>query len=100
MTELQAALKVSLVMAEAIRDAGPRGIPSGHLYAAVMSVASLDAYNAILRVLQNKGWVRNSGHLLTWTGPAAPPSTLQTPPAGSGIVVDKLPRRRARKVSK
>jgi hypothetical protein len=67
--ELQAALQIARILAEAIRDAGPMGLPSGHLYAAVMGKVSLGAYQSILRVLVNKGWVRDSGHLLTWTGP-------------------------------
>ncbi len=119
-SQLKAALQVSLIICDAVRDAGPMGIPSGHLYAALMSKVGLDAYNSILAVVVRKGWIRNSGHLLTWTGPtnsAGPAGTVgalvafnhATAPAATAapftpdltpapaIVVNKLPRRRSRK---
>jgi hypothetical protein len=62
-----AALLASLAIAEAIRTVG--SVPSGHLYAQVMSRISLDSYQAIIRMLKGAGLVRESCNELTWIGP-------------------------------
>jgi hypothetical protein len=54
-------------IADCIRELG--SVPSGHLYARVMSHVSLEAYNQIIRILKDAGVVTESAHLLTWTGP-------------------------------
>ena len=56
-------------LAEAIRALG--SIPSGHLYAALMTIGmTLDTYNRFLSTLIGAGLVRRDpSHLLTWIGP-------------------------------
>ena len=70
MTDKEAKIVVATAtaIAEAIREAGPRGVPSGHLYAAVMSTVSLDAYRGAVAALIKAGLVKDEGYLLTWIG--------------------------------
>lgn len=66
-TEAKAGIAVIQTFAEAIRTAGSRGIPSGHLYAMAMGNFSLDQYNHIINMLKNTGLVReDKSHLLKW----------------------------------
>ena len=52
-------------MAECIQTAG--SIPSGHLYAAMMSHGcSLQNYEYLLRILVDSGRVIKRGDMLTW----------------------------------
>jgi hypothetical protein len=51
----------------AIRDLG--SVPSGHLYAQLMGILTLDQYNAIIDALKSAKMVSESGYLLTWIGP-------------------------------
>ena len=72
-------LEVTLAIADAIKAAGPAGIPAGHLYAMVMDRMSLDSFEAILTVLTDGvGHAplvhRAASQLLTWVGPA--PATV------------------------
>jgi len=57
-----------LAIAEAIATA--KEIPSGHLYAAVMSKMTLDQYHACIAVLVRGNLVREQYHVLTWIGKA------------------------------
>ena len=68
--EIGAAIDVIRVLAEAVRAAGPRGVPSGHLYAHVMGVLSLGQYESALGVLKRAVLIAEDARLLTWTGPA------------------------------
>lgn len=45
-----------------------RSIPSGHLYAQLMSYMSLEAYQVIIDSLKLAGVVKEENHLLTWIG--------------------------------
>lgn len=70
MTTLSDGQQAALVLAvdaiyEAIKLAGEAGIPSGHLYAMVTGKMSLDIYQTIISVLEEKGKINNKGHLLT-----------------------------------
>lgn len=56
-------------VAEAIRDSGSRGIPSGHLYAVLMGVMDINLYQSIISILKRAGLVTEQSHLLTWSGP-------------------------------
>lgn len=49
---------------EAIADAGTQGLPSGHLYAALMGHMTLDTYQTMIDVLVQTGRVTLSGHVL------------------------------------
>lgn len=63
-------VKMAKVIAAAIMEAGE--IPSGHLYAALMSQMSLDEYNSLISVLVRAGLVeKQASHLLVWKGPVA-----------------------------
>ena len=67
--QIKAALNTTIAVAEAIREASP--CVSGHLYAALMTRnISHEAYEAIIRSLKNAGLVKESGYVLTWTGPS------------------------------
>ena len=70
-TEVKAAFGILQAVAEAIRQLGE--VPSGHLYANLMSKLSLAQFEQVLGVLKGAGLVRESNaHLLTWIGPALP----------------------------
>jgi hypothetical protein len=44
-------------------------VPSGHLYARLMSKMSLENYQGIIDFLRDKGFITVSrGHLITWIG--------------------------------
>lgn len=67
---LKAAFKVTVAVAEAIREA--KEMPSGTLYAFLMEkIPGLteEAYNGLLRNLTGAGLVKNERHLLRWVGP-------------------------------
>jgi hypothetical protein len=65
--QIKATLEVALAVGRVIQSIG--SIPSGELYAMVMSRLTLDQYTAIIRWLKEGGMVRESNYLLTWTGP-------------------------------
>ena len=64
----RATLMLVRIIAEAIEDAGTDGIPSGYVYAAVMSVVNLHQYRALINELKRLGEVREDGHRLFWIG--------------------------------
>jgi hypothetical protein len=64
-----AVIKMMVVVADTIRELSP--VVSGHLYARLMSYNfSLADYEAIIGTLKRAGLVKESGHQLTWVGPA------------------------------
>jgi hypothetical protein len=56
------------IIAEAIYEAGPTGIPSGHLYAAMVGRASIDTYQFAVGILKDAGAITEQFHLLRWSG--------------------------------
>jgi hypothetical protein len=71
-TDVKAALGILTAVADAIRELGE--VPSGHLYANLMSKLTLEQYEQIIGVLKSTGLVSESNaHLLTWLGPPARP---------------------------
>jgi hypothetical protein len=68
-TKSQAAAAVTAVaaVAEAIRSLG--SIPSGQLYAQVMSYLTIEAYNRIIEILKRADLVAEENHVLRWVGP-------------------------------
>jgi hypothetical protein len=72
--EMQALLQIVDAVAEAIRDltaeSPMKGVPSGHLYAMLMSMMNLQMYQTIVGLLKKAGLVKESGHFLTWVAPA------------------------------
>jgi hypothetical protein len=63
-TAVNQAVEVSRAIAETIRDIGE--IPSGTLYAIVMSHLTLSEYESIIEALVTAGLVTNHGYLLQW----------------------------------
>jgi hypothetical protein len=65
--QVKAAFTMVAAVAEAIREAGE--IPSGTLYAALISRVDLQGYESIIRTLKNADLVSESAHMLKWIGP-------------------------------
>jgi hypothetical protein len=59
--------KLIILVLSALHDAGKRGMPSGHLYAALMSETDLDEYNNVIGALEKVGFITNTHHLLCAT---------------------------------
>lgn len=52
---------------EVIKSAGSSGVPGGTIYAALMGLgASLQQYEALMRVLVNTGYAHKKGDLYYW----------------------------------
>lgn len=66
MTQQEAVKRTVLAILDSIKDL--KEVPSGHLYASVMHVLSLESYNQIIYILKASGKVRESGNLLTYVG--------------------------------
>lgn len=69
--EVEAYLVICRAVADAVREAGPMGIPSGTVYAACMGTGmSIGQYERIIRILSGPGGVIriNASHLLLWVG--------------------------------
>lgn len=57
------------VICESVEDSGPHGIPSGHIYAALMGKVSFEVYQKIEALAIQTGRIqRSASHLLTPTG--------------------------------
>jgi predicted transcriptional regulator len=63
----QILLTIIVGILEAIEVAGKQGAPSGVLYAASMSLLSLENFTTIVDSLKRKGYVTESNHLLVLT---------------------------------
>jgi len=57
-------LEFTSALMDTVRQAGHMGVPCGHLYAATMSVLSLEQYQKFEALLLKTGKVRKSGHCL------------------------------------
>lgn len=67
--QMGAYLRAVKALADAIKESGPMGIGAGVLYAAVMRVMSLDAFERTIGLLTSAGLVRRErSSLLVWTG--------------------------------
>ena len=64
---VRAAMQYVAAIAEAIRDLNE--VPSGHLYAQVMSHINLESYNRVIKILTDAKMIKVSNHLITWIGP-------------------------------
>ncbi len=69
MSRRDALRELMIIMADAIKQAGEFGLPSGHLYAMVMGVASLELYDQIIQSFKTNGLITDKGYLLKWIGP-------------------------------
>jgi hypothetical protein len=64
--DVKAALGILRAVADTIRELGD--VPSGHLYAHLMSKLSREQYEQVIGVLKQAGLITESNHLLTWVG--------------------------------
>ena len=77
---LRTALTVLVAVADVIREVGE--IPSGHLYAAMMTKIDLLEYERIIDVLVKAELItRDRSHMLRWIGPKE--EALYHPPASA-----------------
>ncbi|MCI0557522.1 MAG: hypothetical protein MN733_03425 [Nitrososphaera sp.] len=53
--------EICLAIVDTINEAGPMGVPSGYLYAALMGVMSLDTFERIMAVLVQGGEIEKRG---------------------------------------
>lgn len=67
-------LKLIGIVADAIREAGDKGIPSGHLYAMMVHKVPLQTYQYAIGILKDAGAVTEEFHLLRWTGQCTIPT--------------------------
>lgn len=67
-------LKLIGIVADAIREAGNAGIPSGHLYAMMVHKVPLQTYQYAIGILKDAGAVTEEFHLLRWTGQCTIPT--------------------------
>lgn len=65
--QVKAALLAVRAVADCIKELG--SVPSGHLYAQLAPVMSLDTYQGVLRTLKNAELVEERSHELFWVGP-------------------------------
>ena len=63
--ERDAVVKVLTAILEVIKEAGPHGIPEGHLYAALMGYISLETFQSVVNFLIATRRVKRSGYVLT-----------------------------------
>lgn len=54
-------------------------VPSGHLYAELLSVLNLDNYTVIIGHLKRLGFVTESNYVLRWVGPDLQLDTSTSP---------------------
>jgi len=64
--KMKAAVAILKVVASTIKELG--SIPSGHLYAQLMSKMSLNSYQGMIGTLQRLGIITISNDLITYTG--------------------------------
>lgn len=66
--QIKAAAGIVLAIADAIKELGQ--VPSGHLYAHLMGLLSIGAYEQAVQILVDAKVVqRDASHVLTWVGP-------------------------------
>jgi len=56
--------KLADTIEEAARLAGPLGVPSGHVYALVMSFMTLDQYTQLLSLMEEAGRITVEGNCI------------------------------------
>jgi hypothetical protein len=67
--ELPSALKLTVAVTEAIREAGKAGIPSGHLYANLIGKVTLEGYQSMIARIKGAALCEERANVLYWTGP-------------------------------
>lgn len=64
--QVNAYIQIVKAIAETIKELG--SVPSGHLYAMVMSKMDIHMYNNIITLLKKNGFITEEYHVLTWIG--------------------------------
>lgn len=66
MNKPSALLALIKIIQETVHEAGPRGVPEGHLYAALMTIPNfrVDHLNMILDVLEKTGKITRSNYVV------------------------------------
>jgi len=64
--EVMAVLAVFHLIHDAIREAGPEGLPSGPLYSALCGRISLATYQSMILKLKQLNKITEKGHVLYW----------------------------------
>ena len=60
----RARIEIIKTIYHAIEQTGEMGMPSGHLYARLMDVMTLDQYNSLIDGMIEAGLITRSNHLL------------------------------------
>lgn len=72
--QISAQIEIIKIVADTIRDLSanslPGGVPSGHLYAHLMSTFTLEQYQSVIDLLKRAELVEERNYLLSWIGPA------------------------------
>jgi len=67
-TKVEAAKAIIEAVSDSIEELG--SVPSGHLYASLMGVLTLDEYQLVLNILRARGDVElTGGHEVRWVRP-------------------------------
>lgn len=66
--QINAAIRVIRDVSETIREL--KEVPSGHLYARLMGILTLEQYEQVLDILKGAKLIQVDGsHLIRWAGP-------------------------------
>ena len=66
-----AVIQTAAMIGKLIQESGKDGVPSGHLYAALMATSShfnIENYNRYIEILKKAGLIEEKFHVLTWIG--------------------------------
>ncbi len=62
---IEAIRAIAAIVVETVNEAGPQGIPSGHMYAALATTGmNLDNYQALIHTLAHNGQIQVFGNVL------------------------------------
>lgn len=64
--QVTAAVQKMVMVGMAVKEAGPEGIPSGHLYATLMGSMTLETYNRIIAELKRQRIINEKNNVLTF----------------------------------
>lgn len=66
--EKQRVLAIVEAVGETIREAGPRGIPLGPMYAGLMGVMSYHTFESMIDAFVTHKQIKVSNHVAVWIG--------------------------------
>jgi hypothetical protein len=67
-TEKARVLAIVQVVGETIKEFGPDGVPSGHLYAHLSGVITYHTYQSMIDAMVAAKVIKVSNHVITWIG--------------------------------